>query len=189
MKKKYVWIIIISVILLISIATIVVINDKTIMFSSNMKGNVEKFWKDKVVIKEVKNIEIDGKKFRLILSTPINNKKYKYFNCYEEKLNGLYYKSYQASAQGGSNALFNFTTMSIREGKGVEREKDITIVYGYNEDLLLDNYALKISGDNNNIITSLSNKEYVINVFKGPLKEIVNAKGKDGSDLIKAFCD
>lgn len=78
-----------------------------------MEKCISNYWKNKVDIKEVKDFELYDKKFKLILSTPADNKKYKYVNCYEEKMNGLYYKIYQRSEQGGSNNLFDVSTVPL----------------------------------------------------------------------------
>lgn len=188
MKKRKVFIVIISIIVM-SFATIFFLNNKEVMLSSNMKKGIEKYWGNKVVINEVKDFEAYGKKFRLVLSTSINNEKYKYFNCYEEKFNGFYYKSYQASKQGESKALLNFSTVYVNREKVSNKENWFTVVYGYNKDLLVDNYKMKINGNEKNIVSNITGKEYFIDTYKGLFEGIVSASGKDSSDMIEAFCD
>lgn len=164
-------------------------NKNAIMFSSNIEKGISSFWKDKVNMKEVKNFEAYGKKFKLILSTPINNKKYKYVNCYEEKMNGLYYKDYRSSEQGGSNALFNVSTVFVNDVEDSNKEKWFTIVYGYNKDYQVVSYEIKVSGHEKDIISNVSNKEYFINVVKGEFLGIVKATGKNGANKTDVFCD
>lgn len=159
------------------------------MFTSNIEKGIDNFCKNEVSIKEVKDFEAYGKKFKLVLSTPINNKKYKYLICYEEKMNGLYYKYYQASEQGESNALFHFSTVFLNGVVGSNKENYFTIVYGYNEDFQAVSYEIKVSEQEKNIVSNISNKEYFINAFKGNLQDIVNVIGKDGSDKINVFLD
>ena len=189
MKKRTVFIFLMSIIVItFSIATFF-LNNKVVMLSSNIKKGIEKYWGNKVVIKEVKDFEAYGKKFRLVLSTPVNNEKYKYFNCYEEKFNGFYYKSYQASEQGGSKALINSSIVSFNIGKGSDKENAFTVVYGCNKGLLVDNYEMKISKNEKNIISSITGKEYFIDAYKGFFEGPVSASGKDGSDMLEAICD
>lgn len=156
------------------------------MFSSNMGKCIDNFWNNEVSIKEVKDFEVYGKKFKLVLSTPINNKKYKYLNCYEEKMNGLYYKYYQASEQGGNNSLFGFSTVFVN---GLNNGNYFTIVYGYNKDFQVVSYEMKVNGLEKNIISNVSSKEYFIDAFKGKFQDIVKVIGKDGSDKINVFID
>jgi len=189
MKNRKVFIVLISIILFLLLIITFFLKSKEIMFSSNMKKGIEKYWKNKVVIKEVKDFEAYGKKFRIVLSVSVNNEKYKYLNCYEEKLNGLFYRSYQASEQGGSRALLNFSTIHVNNVKDSNKENWITVVYGYNKDLLVDNYEMKINGHEKNIISSIKGKEYFVDVYKGSFKELVSASGKDGSDMLNTFSD
>jgi hypothetical protein len=151
-----------------------------------MKQGVERFWNNKVIIREVEDIEVYGKKFRIVLSTQIGNKKYKYLNCYEEKLNGLYYKSYQASEQGGSRALLSFSTIYVNSSN---KENWFTVVYGHNKDLLVDNYEIKIDRFKENIVSSIRDKEYFINTYEGNFQDMISVLGKDGSDMFEAFLD
>lgn len=72
-------------------------------------------------------------------SKPIDNKAYKYFNIYEQKMGGLYYKCLQASEQSKSKAKINFTLLDVQNAKGA-----YTVVYGYNEALAIDNYEINI---------------------------------------------
>jgi len=116
----------------------------------------------------------------LVLSTPVNDEKYKYFNCYEEKFNGFYYKSYQASK---SKALVNFSVIFFN----TDKENAFTVVYGYNKGMLVDNYELKISKNEKNIISSIKGKEYFIDAYKGFFEGPVSATGKDGSDMLEAI--
>lgn len=189
MKKRKVFIVFISIIVMSFATATFFLNNKEVMLSSNMKKGIEKYWVKKVVIKEVRDFEAYGKKFRLVLSTSGNNEKYKYFNCYEEKFNGFYYKSYQASEQGGSKALLNFSTVYVSREKGSNKENWFTVVYGYNKDLLVDNYVMKISGNEKNIISRITGKEFFIDTYKGLFEGVVSASRKDGSDMLKAFCD
>lgn len=189
MRIKKLFKVSIIIVLLACTISIFYFNNKTIMFSSNMEKGISNFWENKVSIKEVKNFEAYGKKFKLVLSTPINNEKYKYFNCYEEKMNGLYYKSYQASEQGGSNALFNFSTVFVNDVEGSNKENYFTIVYGYNKDFQVANYEIKVSGQEKGIISNVSSEEYFIDAVKGNFGGIVKAIGKDGNNKINVFCD
>lgn len=188
MKKKG-YKVIISIILIFFASAIIFLNNKEIMISSNMKKGIEKYWRNKVVIKEVKGFEVYGKKYMLVLSTPIDNGKYKYLNCYEEKLNGIYYKSYQASEQGGSKAYLNFSTIYVNTVGNLKKENWFTVVYGYNKDLQVDNYEMKISGHDKNVVSSISGKEYFIDAYEGLFEELVSASGKDHSDMLEAFYD
>jgi len=181
--------VLIIIVFLACILSIFFSNSKTIMFSSNMKKGIDNYWNNKVSIKEVKDFEVYGKKFKLVLSTPINNEKYKYLNCYEEKMNGLYYKSYRASEQGGSNNLFGFSTIFVNGVVDSNKENYFTIVYGYNKDFQVVSYEIKVSEQEKNIVSNISNKEYCINAFKGHIQDIVNVIGKDGSDKINVFED
>jgi hypothetical protein len=159
------------------------------MFSSNMNKGIDNYWNDKVSIKEVKDFEVYGKKFKLVLSTPINNEKYKYLNCYEEKMNGLYYKSYRDSEQGGSNSLFTFSTIFVNDVVDSDKENYFTIVYGYNKDSEVVSYEIKVSEQEKSIVSNISSKEYFIGAFKGHIQDIVNVIGEDGSDKISVFED
>lgn len=189
MKKRKAFIVIVSIIAISFAAAIFFFNNKVIMISSNMKKGIEKYWEDKVVIKVVKDFEAYGKKYRLVLSTPINNEKYKYLNCYEEKLNGLYYKSYQASEQGESKAFLSFSTINVSTAAGSNKENWFTVVYGYNKDLQVDNYEMKIRGHDKNVFSDITGKEYFIDAYKGLFENLVSASGKDDSDMLGVFSD
>lgn len=186
-RKKYT--VLISTLFFFLVVITTFLTKKEIMFSSNIKKGIEKYWKDKVVVKEVKDFEVYGKKFKLILSTPVNDEKYKYLNCYEEKLNGLYYRSYQASEQGGSRSLLSFSTIYVNNAKDSGNENWFTVVFGYNKDLLVDNYEMKISGYKKAIVSNIQGKEYFVDAYKGLYEELVSATGKDGNDLLNAFYD
>lgn len=159
------------------------------MYSLNMTKGIEKYWDDKIAIKEVQDFEVYGKKFKLVLSTPVADKKYKYLNCYEEKLNGLYYKSYQAAKQGGSNALISFSMVYVNREKASNKENWFTVVYGYNKDLMVNSYEMKIDGHEKSIVSSIAGKEYFIDTFKGGFEKLVNVVGRDGSDMFQTFYD
>lgn len=159
---------------------------KEIMFSSNIQNGINRYWKTKVDIKEVKDFEAYGKKYKLVLSTPISNEKYKYLNCYEEKMNGLYYKNYQGSKQGDSNDLFSFSTIYVNSSN---KENYFTVVYGYNKDLEVASYEMKISGHEKNIISNVSRKKYFIDAYEGNFQGLVNALDKDGKEKNDVFCD
>lgn len=174
----------IIIVFLACILSIFYFNSKTIMFSSNMNKVIDNYWNDKVSIKEVKDFEVYGKKFKLVLSTPINNEKYKYLNCYEEKMNGLYYKSYRAAEQGESNSLFTFSTIFVNDV-----ENYFTIVYGYNKDSEVVSYEIKVREQEKSIVSNISSKEYFIDAFKGHIQDIVKVIGEDGSDKINVFED
>lgn len=189
MKKRTVFIVLISIIVMFFTTAIFFLNNKEVMLSSNMKKGIEKYWGDKVVIREVKDFEVYGKKFKLVLSTPINNEKYKYLNCYEEKLNGFYYKSLQASEQGGSKGLINFSTIFVNTVRGSNTDNWFTVVYGYNKDLQVDNYEMKIGGHDKNIVSNIIGKEYFIDAYKGLFEKLVCATGKSGRDMLEVFCD
>lgn len=186
-KKLYKFLTIIA--FLACILSIFCFNNRTIMFSSNIKKGIENFWNNEVSIKEVKDFEVYGRKFKIVLSTPINNNKYKYLNCYEEKMNGLYYKSYRASEQGRSNSLFSFSIVFINGVEGSNKENCFTIVYGYNKDFQVASYEIKVYEQEKTIVSNVSDKEYFINAFKGAFQDIVNVIGKDGSNKINVFCD
>lgn len=186
--KKFFKVSIVIVLLAFTISTFY-FKSSTIMFSSNIEKSISNYWNNKVNIKEVKNFEAYGKKFKLVLSTPINNKKYKYVNCYEEKMNGLYYKNYQASEQGGSNALFNVSTVFVNDVKGSNKENYFTIVYGYNKDFQVVSYEIKVSGHEKGIISNVPSEEYFINAVNGKFLGIVKATDKNGTDKTDVFCD
>lgn len=177
------------IILLTFITAVFLFNNKAIMFSWRMEKDVSKFWNNKVSIKSVKDFEAYGRRFRIVLSTPVNNKKYRYLNCYEEKMNGLYFKNYQASSQGGSRALFSFSTIFINGGTNFNEEKCLTIIYGYNIDMKVESYEVKISSKKSNIISNIADKEYFIEAFQGNLQDIISVSGKDGSDKHNVFYD
>ncbi|WP_315110000.1 hypothetical protein [Clostridium intestinale] len=184
MRIKKVYKVSIIIVFLACIVSIFYFNSKTIMFSSNMNKGIDNYWNDKVSIKEVKDFEVYGKKFKLVLSTPINNEKYKYLNCYEEKMNGLYYKSYRAAEQGGSNSLFSFSTIFVNDV-----ENYFTIVYGYNKDAEVVSYEIKVSEQEKSIVSNVSSKEYFIDAFKGHIQDTVKVIGEDGSNKINVFED
>lgn len=138
---------------------------------------------------EIKDFEVYGKRFKLILSTSAENKEYKYLNCYEEKLNGLCYKNYQAAEQGGSNSLISFSMIFVNGVRESNKENLFTVVYGYNKDLMVDSYEMRIGGHEKNIVSTIANKEYFIDSYEGGFEELVNVLGTDGSDMSQVFCD
>ncbi|MDF2882820.1 MAG: hypothetical protein K0R54_3377 [Clostridiaceae bacterium] len=178
-----------SIILLTFIAAIFFFNNRAIMFNWRMEKDLSKFWNNKVSIKEVKNFEAYARRFKIVLSTPVNNKKYRYLNCYEEKINGLYFKNYQASSQGESRALFSFSTIILNGDIGSNESNYFTVIYGYNSDLQVESYESKITGKKSGIVSNIADNEYFIDAFEGNLQDIIRVSGKDGSDKRNVFCD
>lgn len=99
-------------------------------------------------------------------------------------MNGLYYKSYRAAEQGGSNSLFTFSTIFVNDV-----ENYFTIVYGYNKDSEVVSYEMKVREQEKSIVSNISSKEYFIDAFKGHIQDIVKVIGEDGNDKIKVFED
>jgi hypothetical protein len=48
---------------------------------------------------------------------------------------------------------------------------------------------MKISGHDKNIISNIADKEYFINAYKGSFEKLISASGKNGCDMLEAFCD
>lgn len=189
LKIKKLFKVLVVTILIACILSITYINSGIIIFPSNLKEGIDNYWKKEVSIKQVKDYEVYGKRYKLVLGTPINNKKYKYLNCYEEKMYGLYYKSYQASEQGESRALFGFSSIYVNGLSGSNKENYFTIVYGYNENFQAASYETEINGQK--ITSDISNREYFIDAYERGfnVSSKVNATGKDGKDKTNFFYD
>jgi hypothetical protein len=189
MKNKRQYISIAGFILLILLSVNSFMNNKTHMFASSMEKDIERFWDKDIVIREVRDFEAYGKRFKLILSTAANNVKYKHMNYYEEKLGGLYYKNYQASYQGGSRALFSFSTVYVNGSSEPYKENWFTVVYGYNKDLAVESYEMEISGHKDNVVSSVEGKEYFLDAYEGRFQKLISATGKEGRDMLDVFND
>lgn len=173
----------IAIILFVGVGLLFFTNS-TIMIPSRLEKSVEKYWDSNVDVKEVKDFESHGKKYKIILSTKADNEKYKYLNIYEEKLGGLYYRCDRASEQGGSNALISFSNVT-------DENDNFTVVYGYNKGLEVANYEVGVVYGTDNYIHkfNLPKKEYFIDIFNGQFGEIKGVWGSDGSDKTYYFVD
>lgn len=96
MKKCIFLIIIFTLVLFTEIVSYIFLS-KGILLSSDLAKDIDKYWGTKVEIRDVRDFNIYGQNFKLILSTKPNNNNYKSLNVYQEKFNGLYYKSTIAS--------------------------------------------------------------------------------------------
>lgn len=187
-KKNLFKVCMISIILASAIA-IFYFSSKTIMLPSNIEKSVSKFWDNNVSIKRVEDFEAYGKKFKFVLSTSKDNDNYKYMNCYEEKVNGLFYKFYQGAEQGGSNGLFSVSNIFINNGQGLNKENYITVVYGNNTDSKITNYEISIREGEGSFTSNIANEDYFMDITTGKYQTIVNATDKDGNDKTEVFCD
>jgi hypothetical protein len=182
MKKQSFLLSVLIVVLILFALLFFFFSNKTIVFSKNFKQNIEKIVNQNIDIKEIKTFEVNQKKYILILSTQTNNNNYKYFNCYEEKMNGLYYKSCGGTEQGKSNNYFGLASINISDSNDF-----FSVVFGYNKGFQIASYEIQV--DKENIKSNVSNKEYFIHAYKGHLPKIINAIDKDGKNRINVFND
>lgn len=182
-KSRFIIIISVSIILLVDLG-LVFFTSSTIMFPSRLEKDVGKYWNNNVSVKDVKDFELQGKRYKVILSTNGNDEKYKYLNIYEEKMHGLYYKCDRASEQGGSNALISFSNVS-------DENNNFTVIYGYNKGLEVANYEVNVieGTDTYSLKFDLPKKEYFIDIFYGRFGGIKGAWGSDGSNKDDYFFD
>lgn len=107
-KKLKLASILISVILLFALGCTFYYQNikKTIAYPSDIEKGVERYWNKDVTIRSEKDVTIYGRSFKLVLSTAADDSRYKYFNCFEQKLGGLYYRCYQGAEQGGEQCSY-----------------------------------------------------------------------------------
>lgn len=183
MKKRFFLIIICTLVFFTGISFCLFLN-KRFLFSSNLEKSVEKYWNTKVEIKDIRDFNIYGQNFKIILSTKPDDKKYKYLNVYEEKFNGLYYELSGASEQGFSKSYIDFKYMS-------DRTDSFTVIYGYNKDLKVKSCEVEVSMYDTlyTLKLDLPKKEYFIDVFNGNYRGIINAYGENNNEELEYFVD
>lgn len=129
-------------------------------------------------------LHIFKQRYLIIFKSYKDNNDYKYLNVYQEKFNGLYYKSTIASEQGFSKSYISFTNVS-------DRNDTFTVIYGYNKDLKVKSCEVRVSMYKNlyTLKLNLSEKEYFIDVFNGDYRGVINTYEENDKKDFEYFVD
>ncbi|MGL4992407.1 MAG: hypothetical protein ACRCYC_04040 [Paraclostridium sp.] len=155
-------------------------SSKNISVSPNLNGGLEKYWNEKIVVKNLFEYNFQGIDYKIVLSVNKENEDYKYLNVYEKKLGGVYYECNEASEQGNSKNNIEF---SVVETKG----KAFTIMYGENKQRYVTSCVIKLYDENlnefkNTEVNLLEEDKYFIKILDGKfsgVEEVQTINGKD----------
>ncbi|KMT22072.1 hypothetical protein [Clostridium cylindrosporum] len=154
-----------------------------LIWHSNINKYLEKTYQQPISIKEDKNFSYKGRNYRIILSTPKNKKDELYLQCFEELLNGTFYKGAYGARQGESKPLYGAVLNFINDGT----EDSFVAVYGYNKGLKANTFSVKSTNDGKWITQNISKEEYFLYIYTNIVYPEVNFKDNKNNDVNRFF--
>lgn len=162
-------------------------SSKNISLAKKIDLGLDKYWNEKVIIKDLYDYKLNHKDYKIVLSVNEKNEDYKYLNVYEKRLGGVYYECNKASEQGGSKSKIGFSVVE-------NEEETFTVMYGQNKENYIKNcminlYDKKLDDIKTEEVNLLEEDEYFIKILNGKFCGIEGVQSVDGEDQNGYFLD
>lgn len=178
-KKNF----ILLAIVLLAIVIVSVFFKSNLIWHSNMNKHLEKIYQKPISIKKDEVFSYKGKEYRIILSTSESKKDELYLQCFEQVLNGSFYKETYGARQGESKSLYGAVKNFINDGT----QDSFVVIYGYNKELKANTFDVE-STDNDKFITqNIFNEEYFLYTYSNIVYPFVGFKDSKNNDITEMF--
>lgn len=143
-----------------------------------MEGS-EKIYGEPITIKKDENFSYKGRNYRIILGVSQNKEGELYLKCFEEVLNGTFYKGAYGASKGESNLLYGEVFNFINDGT----DDGFVIIYGYNKGFKANEFNVKSSNNGKLITQNIDNEEYFVYTYADIVYPFVIFKDKNNKDV------
>jgi len=171
------------IIVLFSSVIMAVLFRNNLVYHSNIGSYIERLYRQPMTIRVDKELTYKGRTYRIIFSTPKDKKDELYVQCFEEKLNGNFYKPTYGAIQGKSKSLYGMICCYSDDGT----HNSFAVVYGYNKELKANSFNVKEADDGGWIAQDISKDEYFLYTYSNIVYPLVNFKDIHNNDINTIF--
>jgi hypothetical protein len=173
------------IIVLFSSIIMVALFRNNLIYHSNIGRYIERRYRQPMTIRVDKELTYKGRTYRIIFSTPKDKKDELYVQCFEETLNGTFYKPTYGAIQGKSKSLHGMICNYLNDGT----DNSFAVVYGYNKELEANSFNVKEASNGKLITQDISKDEYFLYTYSNIVYPLVNFKDIHNNDISSIFDD
>jgi hypothetical protein len=144
----------------LSIIALFAFNKSNLVWHSNVSRYIDKIHNQTISVKGDTKFSYKGKNYRIIFGTSEDKKDDLFLQCFQEKLNGLFYEPTYGAYQGKSKSLYGMTNHYIHG-----ENDSFFVVYGYNKEFEANNFSVRKTSDGEWITQDISKQEYFLYTY------------------------